>query len=302
MKTNHSFVSSTILIVTGILLFSGCSKKRLEDNPAMNTYSPVNTYLNTKKQQEQVFEIDTLGTGPIIGQQGTQIYQSPDIFMYPNGDSVHYPYFVGLIELYTPKDMIYYQMPTYGSNHILTTGGEIYVRAYKDSTELVLRPGKFYITNFPTSVVDSSMKVFHGTESGSVVDWSQSTDYIQPISDSLGYFYKTYLSALGWINCDYFSNYSGNMAPVSFSSSTDSLATVGIFIYITDLQSVMQVYNQTSFSIPEGTAIKIICIAVDAGMTPYYFYTELTVGSSNSVDVTMTQTTDADLETLLDNL
>ncbi len=302
MKT-YNFLKNTVLFLLVLVFFSGCSKKRLEDNPEVNTYSSLDAYLYTKKQQEQTFQIDSLGTGPIIGQQGTQIYQSADIFMYPNGDSVHYPYYIGLIELYTPKDMIYYQMPTYGSNHILTTGGEIHVRAYKDSTDLVLRPGKFYVTYFPTTVIDSSMKVFHGTATGSIVDWTQSTDYIQNYVDSTGsYYYKTYLSVLGWINCDYFSSYSGNMATVNFSSTTDSLTNVGIFIYLPDLLSVMQVYNQTSYAIPEGTSVKIICLAANASMTPYYYYEETTIGSSNDIEVTMVQTTDADLETLLDNL
>jgi hypothetical protein len=183
-----------------MFIFSGCSKKRLENNSVTTTFSPLENYLNTRKQQEQTFEIDSPGTAPIVGQQGTVIYQSADIFMYPNSDSVHYPYYVGLIELYTPKDMIYYQMPTYGSGHLLTTGGEIHVRAYKDSTELILRPGKFYITYFPTSQIDSSMKVFHGTETGNIVDWSQSTDYISWYSDTSGYYYKTFISALNWIN------------------------------------------------------------------------------------------------------
>jgi len=296
------FLKNTAIFFLAVVLFSGCSKKRLEDNPELNTYAPLNSYLDTKKQQEQTFEIDSNGTGPIIGQQGTAIYQSADIFMYPNGDSVHYPYNVGLIELYTPKDMIYYQMPTYGSGHILTTGGEIHVRAYKDSTDLVLRPGKFYITSFPASQPDSSMKIFHGSTSGATVDWTQSTDFIQILVDSSsGYIYRSYVSALGWINCDYFANYSGNMTTVSFTSSTDSLSNVGIFIYFTDLKSLMQVSNQTSSSVPLGSSVKIICIAVDANMTPYYYYEETTITQGMSIDVTMTQTTDTDLETLLDN-
>jgi len=301
MITQISFKNAAIFLLA-VVLFSSCSKKRLEDNPELKTYAPLNNYLDTKKQQEQTFEIDSNGTSPIIGQQGTAIYQSADIFMYPNGDSVHYPYNVGLIELYTPKDMIYNQMPTYGSGHILTTGGEIHVRAYKDSTDLVLRPGKFYVTSFPTSQPDSSMKIFHGTTSGATVDWTQSTDFIQILADSSsGYIYRSYVSALGWINCDYFATYSGNMTTVSFTSSTDSLNNVGIFIYFTDLKSVMQVSNQTSSSVPVGSSVKIICIAADANMTPYYYYEETTISQNMSIDVTMTQTTDTDLETLLDN-
>ncbi len=299
MKTYNLFKNAAIFLLA-VLLFSGCSKKRLENN---RPYLSLNSYLDSKKQQEQTFEIDTPATKPIIGQQGTTIYQSADIFMYPNGDSVHYPYYVGLVELYTPKDMIYYQMPTYGSGHILTTGGEIYVHAYKDSTDLVLRPGKTFSTYFPTTQPDSSMKIFHGSISDSIVNWSQSTDPIQLTTDSSGNNnYLGHISSLGWINCDYFANYSGDTTTISFSSITDSLANVGIFIYFPSLKSIMQVYNQTSQSIPVGISVKIICIAADTGMIPYYYYEEATISQGMTVNVTMTQTTDADLETLLDNL
>ncbi|HIE15741.1 MAG TPA: hypothetical protein EYP69_02335 [Bacteroidales bacterium] len=292
-----------ITLVSFLILSSACSKKRIENNPELKTYLPLSTYFNTKKQQEQIFEIDSTATTPIIGQQGTIIYQNADLFMYPNGDSVHYPYYIGLIELYTPKDMIYYQMPTYGSNHILTTGGEIHIRAYKDSTELVLRPGKFYITYFPTASPDSSMEIFHGTTTGQVVDWIQSTDFLTLYVDSLAnYYYRAYISSLGWINCDYFANYSGNMTTLNFISTTDDLSNAGIFIYFTGLKSILQVTNQTSESIPEGSNVKIICIAIDSNMLPYYYYQETTIGSSVSdIEVTMSPTTDAELETLLDN-
>ncbi len=285
-----------------LMIFSGCSKKRLEDDQTLNSYTSTNQYLDSKKQQEQTFEDDGSGSGPIVGQRGTMLYGSIDIFMYPNGDSVQYPYSIGLIELYTPKDMIYAQMPTYGSNHILASGGVIHVRAFKDTTDLVLRPGRYYLAKFPTASIDQSMKVFHGTETGSIVDWAQSTDNMQYDSTSTPNYYSAYATAIGWINCDYFASYTGTMAPVTFTSTTDDLSGVAIFIYFPDINSVMQVYNMTSVSIPAGLSVKIICIGADNSMTPFYFYTTLTTSSSNSIDVEMQQTTDSDLDALLSGL
>lgn len=302
MNKFKCLISSFSLII--LISFLSCSKKRIENDKTLDSYTSTNQYLDSRKQQEQIYEDNGQGSGPIIGQQGTELYVSADIFMYPNGDSVDYPYSIGLIELYKPKDMIYYQMPTYGSNHILFSGGEIHVRAFKDTTDLVLRPGRYYRTMFPADSINSSMKVFHGTETNGIVDWIQSTDYIQPVQDSLGinYYFNTYASAIGWINCDYFASYSGVMAPVSFTSTTDDLSGVAIFIYFPDINSVMQVYNMTSASIPVGYSVKIICIGADNNMVPFYFYSTLTTSSSNSVDVEMQQTTDADLDALLSGL
>ena len=86
------------------ILFSSCKKDRIESQEKqINDYQSMNNYFDTKKQHEQEFIIDTAGTGPIVGNQGTKIYVSKDLLMFPNGDSVHWPYTVKLIELYTPK-------------------------------------------------------------------------------------------------------------------------------------------------------------------------------------------------------
>ena len=64
----------------------------------------------------------------------------------------------------------------------------------------------------------------------------------------------------------------------------------------------MQVYNLASGQIPNGSAVKIIAIAVDGSNQLYSFYQTQTVNASASVDVTMSATSDAALTALLDGL
>ena len=143
-----------------VVVIYSCSKERIESK---NTYSPVNTYLDSKKQKEQEFIIDSTGSGPIVGNQGTKIWTGKQCLMFPNGDSVTWPFTVKLVELYTPKDMIYYQQPTVASVGILKTDGEIRLRAFKNTTELKLKPDPCMAAiEMPNAAPQTGMRVFYG--------------------------------------------------------------------------------------------------------------------------------------------
>jgi hypothetical protein len=64
----------------------------------------------------------------------------------------------------------------------------------------------------------------------------------------------------------------------------------------------MQVYNLASTAIPNGSAVKIVCIAVDASNTLYSYSQNLTLTSNTQIDVTMAATTDPALTSLLTGL
>lgn len=64
----------------------------------------------------------------------------------------------------------------------------------------------------------------------------------------------------------------------------------------------MQVYNTASGSIPDGSSVKIVAIAVNSSGTLYTFSQNLTVSSSSSIEVAMGSTTDAAVTALLDGL
>lgn len=286
-----------------------CSKKRIEEEePTLNEYSSPNSYLDSKKQEEQEFIINSDSSNtPIQGNQGTQIWAGRSCLMFPNGDTVGLPYSVKLVELYTPKDMIYYRMPTVASDTILETDGEIRLRAFKNGTELLLRPGCSWPIMMPNTAPENYMRVFYGYDVSNYVDWTDnpaslgvSTSYIPNFATNT----NGYLGAtvrLGWINCDVKRGSNINHH-LSFTSSTDILTNVAIFIYVPTYKTVMQVYNQTSGSIPDGTAVKIVAIAVNSSGTLYSFTQNMTVNSSSSVEVTMSATTDPALTAVLDAL
>ncbi len=298
-KLNQINSLMVLVLVLSFAFFSSCSKERIEPKEELNDYESMNDYFNTKKQEEQVFVIDTSGSGPIVGNQGTKIWASKEKLMYVNGDSVHWPYTVKLIELYTPKDIIYYQMPTVADGDLLTTGGEVRIRAFKDGEELVLRPSKTWTVEMPNNNPENDMKIYYGVENISFVDWTPNP---AGVFDTTSYGYTGEIAKLGWAACGKDAGNFTSTTNYSFSSTTDNLQNVSTFIYLPNIKSLMQVYNQTSGALPIGEDIKIILMGINASSQLFYYYAETQVSTNNQIDVTLTSVSDADLTAILDAL
>ncbi len=303
---NRLSKSALLIIFVSAILFSvSCKKDRVEKT--MNSYESINSYLDSKKQAEQVFVIDSNGQGPIVGNQGTRIWISKHCLQKPNGDTITWPYTVRLVELYTPKDIIYYQMPTVSSQGFLENDGEIRLRAFKDETELVFKPYPCGCgIEMPNQAPKSYMRVFYGIESA-ITDWSSNGSQFGINSLANPFFahtdssYQAMIYRLGWIGCD---SLAGNNTggKITFQSSTDELQNLGIFVYMPATRTVMQAYSALSGFIPNGTSVKIICIGIDSSGTLYTYYQSMTMSGDASVEVTMNAISDADLTTLLNSL
>jgi hypothetical protein len=286
------------IIITTIILITSCKKDRIEpEEEPLNDYDSVNDYLDTKKQQEQEFIIDGTNSDTITGvYNGTRIFNLDSNCLRDNNNNpITLPFKLHLVELYTPKEMIYWQMPTVASGNILETDGEIRIRATKNGQELSINcPYTFEIKN---NSPNTSMNLFTGSDNGSFVNWTISSN---PLTTN-SYGYSASPSSFGWFNADIQVG-SGSGNTLSFTSQTDILTNVGIFIYIPSSQTVMQVYNETSGLIPNGSSVKIIMMAID-GNGQLFSYTESrTVNNSATIDISLTQTTDAALTSYLDAL
>ena len=295
-------INLVILVVVAISLAMSCKKDRIEKKEK-NEYAPVNDYLDTKKQQEQEFVITGPSNDTITGNQGTRLLAGKDCLMFPNGDTVGYPFTVKLVELYTPKDMIYWQIPTVAGGNILETDGEIRVRAVKDGQDLVLRPSCFYRVMMPNSAPSSNMRKFLGFDGGGFIDWTDNPDTItvSPIFSTDAYGYIGDVPRLGWLNCGVLANNSTG-STITFTSETDNLQNVGTFVYFPATKSVMQAYNSVTGLIPNGASIKIILIGMQSSGALFYFYKDSSISGPTTIDVEMISISDADLTNLLNGL
>lgn len=305
-KANLLTIGKMTFIFSVLFLFVNCSKERIEPVPepepekVLNQYSSINSYMDSKKQEEQEFIIDTTGTDPITGNQGTKIWTGKQCLMFPNGDSVSWPYTLKLVELYKPKDMIYYQMSTISGGEILKTEGEIRLRAFKDGQELVLKPDPcMHAIEMPSAAPQANMHVFNNPNP--YLDWIENN----PVNlfTATATSHNASINTLGWINCGLKAGSSTN-STLTFTSATDNLDNVGIFIYFPATKSVMQVssVSKVSQSIPNGSDVKIILIGVDGNGNLFSFSKNQTVSANSTIDVVMTAITDAALTALLDAL
>ena len=286
---------ATVVLVAITSINISCKKDRIELPKTLNQYQSVNAYLNSKKQQEQDFVITQPSNDTLVGNQGTRIYGMKSCLRDANGDTIDYPFNIHLVELYTPKDMIYWQMPTIANGTILETDGEVRIRATKGVQNLSLNcPFSF---EMPNASPNSNMTIYNGTDNGTFVDWA----YTGNSFTFTNYGYLGYTSSFGWLNADIDAG-SSSSNTITFASLTDNLTNVGIFIYIPTTKTVMQVYGLTSGAIPNGTAIKVILMAQDANGQLFSYTESRTVNSNATITVSLTQTTDAALTTHLDAL
>jgi len=296
MKRLH--ISIFIFSFALIVILMGCSKERL-----LNIYYSLpllNKYLQSKQQTEQIFNITEPSSRPIIGAKGTALYVSKDIFMYPNGDSVSYPFSIGLIELYSPKDRIYYGISSVADNDILATAGDLRIRAFKNSDELVLRPGASYkLETASLKSTDEKAKIYHGTGTPPYVTWAVSTDTVNIIDSK----YQGYISKMGWINFAYhFQNTVNNSKLVFTSSVGDTLSQVGIYVYLPETQTLLTWGTDSLYSIHDSTSIEVVSIAVDTQDKLYKFFQKRVVSTTNTIELDFTETTDEELTKILESL
>ncbi len=296
IKITTLLIATTIVVITVTNI--SCKKDRIEPpvEETLNEYNSINQYMDTKKQQEQEFVITGSSNDTITGNQGTKVIGGKNCLRDGNGDTIDYPFSIHLVELYVPKDMIYWQMPTVASGNVLETDGEIRIRATKNSQELTLVcPYEFWM---PNAAPNSSMTIFTGSDNGSFVDWSNTGT---PFSLANSGYYTGTTSSLGWLNADIQIG-TGSGHTLTFTSQVDDLTNVGIFIYIPASKTVMQVYNMASGLIPNGSSVKIVMMAQDASGQLFSYTESRTVNSSSTIDMSLSQTTDAALTSYLDGL
>ena len=308
MKLSRSLIPAVIILVFTALVFTDCSKQRI----AQNEYEEPMDFMYDNRPEEQEFVLDTGGNGPIIGNQGTHLYMDSSIFMFPGGGDVSYPIIIKLIEVYTPKDMMLYELPTVSNGLLLTTGGELRVRAFKNGVELVLKPNKVYAAKAPTQNPDPEMGLFFGAETGDGIVWndnpsaissSPNVDALESVTMDSAAFYNLLVPVMGWINCDYFADYNQSaVTTVSYISTDDNLTGVMKFLYFTELESVMQVNDVESGNVPIGAHVKSVCFAMNSAGTMFYHLSEFDIAAGQQVDVTMQETTEADLLALMGGL
>lgn len=308
------------IVIAALLAFMSCSKDRIkseEEEKKGVEFESLDDFYNNNAVEEQSFVIDTLGPDTIYGKYGTKLWAlgRTKFMKKSNHQDIIYPYTLKLIEAYSLKNMILSRLPNVAQGNILKSGGELKITAFKDNEELMLKDKRYIpLWMISADTPDNNMQLFYGFTKGSTKDWNNNvlnTDYIfQADSSSLSPFKNGYLLKdvkLGWINCDYFYNYP-NKTNVKFKIMVDSvltdvnLTTVDLLIVFKNQHAFMKCYSNPVANMPLGEPITVVMIGKSTNGKMYSFNADYTITTNITVDVNMTETTEAAIITMLGTL
>lgn len=319
----RSIIFKTVLFSFFVFLAFSCSKDRITplrtETPATETKDSTDEiFLSSSHEVLERFAatptskvINKPSDMPFIGKEGTEVYAYENTFVLPNGQFAAFPIKLEVIELFTPKEMILNQMPTVSDGRLLTTAGEINIKAYKDGQELRLNPWSSMRVVVPSTSVDNSMSLFYGTpQPDGTVNWVEAEFREGEGQDSSRFSriipskenYQIFPTQIGWINCDKFYSYTGAKTKVRFTSIKPKITSIIKFLYFDNIKSVVQVYGDESLEVPVGEHVKLICIASKTNGELYSYTSEFNVQQDQVVDVKVVKTTEDNFLAYLSSL
>lgn len=330
MKKN---ILSSLSIIVFILAIVACSKDRsillpadtqpIEPIiPAVKTIKDytfdgkdVEAFLSKLSNKSETKTIRNVSDLPFVAKNGTKIWIYASDLILPDGTKATYPFDLEVLELLTPKDMILNQKPTVSQGRLMTTGGELFIKATKGGKELYT--SFFNSTNIviPAKSTVEGMSLFYGESTGGFLEWYPEKErprQQQGVPTQTGVLTRTdslkeksyviFPTQIGWINCDKFSQFQGAKTKIKFMSAYPELKNIQKFLFFPDLKSVMQVYDGTSGDVPVGQSVKVICVAVTKDEQVFLFTKDIVVVDNQVVNIELKLATQKELTDYLQTL
>lgn len=322
----------SLSIIAFVLFVLACSKDRSillpkdiqppaeEVKPAEKTIKDftfdgkdAQAFLSKLANKSETKTIKSQSDLPFVAKDGTKIWIYPNDLILPDGSKASYPFDLEVLELLTPKDIILNQKPTVSQGRLLTTGGELFIKAKKDGKDLSLNYyNSTYIELISKNVVNG-MSLFYGTtKTDGVVEWiiekidqrREPSGVVALDSPKIGqpkqyYFFP---SQIGWINIDKFSSFQGIKSKIKFASAYPELKEIKTFLFFPDLKSIMQVYGDTSGEIPVGQLVKIISVAITKDEQVFSFIKDINIIENQIVNIELRPTTQKEFNDYLQTL
>jgi len=259
-------------------------------------FSSMDEFCNKHRQEEQEFIIDSTGTGPITGKQGTKLWGGDtSIFMFPNGDDVTYPYTIKLIELYPESDFMEFPMSTVSNSSVTEAAGALRVRAFKNGTELVLKPNKKYYAEMTNANnLLANMSVYYGENKDYDVNWSAATDLISGVVTNVSSYYLS-VAQMGWVTAAKAHSSSAPTTIVKLEVEGSGTDNIDVYISAKNYFSVVKVKKLTSIAIPTGEDVRIVAMAMDQDKKYRLHFSNENVTSGITLKLDMKEVTEQEL-------
>lgn len=333
MKTINK-IKNMIIVVIGIALINACDEP-VDDTPPLtpNGTALLEKIKNNREAKTQNFSVLLTTAGASIeGEEGTIVNFNYNSVEDGAGNSmVGETIDVEMIEIYSKSDMLLLNKSTMGvlllggDHTALISGGEVYLKAYKDGEELYVTDNKI-IVKYPVDNMggyDSEMSLFEdfccdndcdGVFACPDDDWEQADSAVLALDNAAGVgYYSGVVSNFGWTNVDKFATYAAPKtllkarAPeefnatncavyISFDGESNALGSLDEFL--TDEGVFSEHYGQ----IPIGLDVHLIAISMVDG-TYYSSITPATIVADAVIELAeLTETTETDLIATINSL
>jgi hypothetical protein len=220
MQTASSMVR--IILIAGIFAgFTACDRNDVVPDlpaaPKPDGEALHQWFENSTENSTQYFTFNSSVGGHLTGDEGTILQFSADAFTKENGDAVTGDVDIEFIEVYDRASMILTNRPTNGKTtdgkiSTLVSGGEFYVNATQNGSQLKLKYGFTIVAPTEnTGNIDNAMKVFEGETTCDSLDcdliWIENDDRGIEVGEfqtagGMTTAYYVFQTKFGWTNID----------------------------------------------------------------------------------------------------
>lgn len=280
------FSKSCLALIIGVSVLSSCSRDRITED----TFSSMDEYYQENRPEVQEFEITNEDSNqPIVGQEGSLLYPHSSIFEDSLGRSISVPYTVQLVELYSYKDMIFFEIPSKYPGAVLDVAGKVWVNALQNGSPLSIKAGNQFPVLLNSEATADTKTGFHGgRELEGFAGWAAASngtfvnkiDTIQPSKYLLG------IGTLGWNTAADIENAAGT-TNIEFEIDANGGENIDLWIVFHDYKGCIRGSNLQISDVPVGVNATVLAMAMDQDNNIRFFKEGITVQNAMSIDLEM---------------
>jgi hypothetical protein len=324
MKYTHMPI---LAICLAMLSFASCNKSDYDGGN--NTILANNSaeLLKDFRTEPTKFTVVVGVTGEVQGPQGTFLRFYPTSFRDKNGNTITSGMVnIELTEMYAAGDMLKYHTSTNTGSALLTSGGQVFIKATKDGEEVSARK---YGIGFNAALTPTggprSISHGHSYAPDGVITWydgsgetGKTTTGAGPVASasitltSGSFFMFDSCSEFNWVSCNKTHGSAFQKVTVNVKLTNESFAgNVWSVCYAgLNTERVATVLYQKSFDrntqtgvyegwVPTGIAQKFMLVIPRDKDTWYYFKTEQIISDGLTLNATLTKATKDEMNTAI---
>ncbi len=315
MKTTR-FIAALFVV----LAISSCQEDPDQPN-SPETFTSVQSFFDTRAPKATTFLVTAETGGTFTTTKGSKLTIPANAFVDQNGQAVSGTVTLRFKEVFSTSDIIFSGIFPVSGNLMLNSGGEFFLSASKDGSELHLDNGVMLDVVIPAQAEDQNMELFWGdnAEDPKDVNWRRQDSAAGGGGAIGGAFsfnsadntYDITLDSMRWGNIDAFMqvnyfNCAFNLTGVAGLDGTNTTA----FAVFKNQNTVWPVGTQGWGSITGNlisethladVPMNLVVISVVEGQL-YYGIADITPAVGITYPVSMTATTSANLDAVINGL